>query len=749
VAKGVNMNESREVRSHLLHLSLLIALSFLVGLTPPLFSQASPVPLQPKRIKVGVALEGGGALGLAHIGVLRWFELHHIPVDVIAGNSMGGLVGGLYASGKSPDELEALVNNLDWQMIIGGTTPYSDLSFRRKEDSRAIPDGLHIGFKEGVSLPSALNSGHQIKLVLDRETLPYATLRSFDDLPIPFRCVSTDLTTGKAHVFHDGSLSVAMRSSMSLPAIFAPIRDGDHLYVDGMLVDNLPTDLVRAMGPDVVIAIHLQIAPTTADQIRSLFSVLGRSMTIGSANTELKGMEEADLVVNVNVQKFGAMDFSRAQELIEIGMKAAEAKATILLPYALDDAAWSRYIADRNARKITKVGIPQFVTVVGASDEMNRRVETYFKSMVGKPIDVAKLEGDLTRLTGVGRFDSASYSLIKKDDEVGLLITIHESLTAPPLLQTAFAVNGDQPDHVTFTLAGRYTMLDVAGFRSELRTDFQFGNTYGIATEFYKPFSQTKKWFFAPRFAANKTSESIYSDGDPTADYRLSQAKLGLDVGYSISRFSEVRVGYEFGYLSARLQLGTPQFDTISGEARATRLRYTIEHTDDPVIPRRGYLAQLNFRWFDKSPAATEAFPSLDFRGEIFKPISRPTSLFFTTQAGTTMGYANTGIPQFFLGGTSGWYAYGQNEIRGNEFYLFRAGFTHNLFNMPPFFGSGLYAISFYEGGKMFGAPGISRFPNDGAVGVIARTVIGPVLLGGSVGDDGHAKWFFALGRVF
>jgi NTE family protein len=113
------------------------------------------------------------------------------------------------------------------------------------------------------------------------------------------------------------------------------------------------------------------------------------------------------------------------------------------------------------------------------------------------------------------------------------------------------------------------------------------------------------------------------------------------------------------------------------------------------------------------------------------------------------MGYANTGIPQFFLGGTSGWYAYGQNEIRGNEFYLFRAGFTHNLFNMPPFLGSGLYAISFYEGGKMFGAPGISRFPNDGAVGVIARTVIGPVLLGGSIGDDGHAKWFFALGRVF
>ncbi len=187
-------------------LGLRVFLAFLAVLVSALAAVAQSGPPATKRLKIGVALEGGGALGLAHIGVLRWFEQHHIPVDYIAGTSMGGLVGGLYATGKSPDELEKLVKGMDWPLIIGGETPYADLSFRRKEDARAIPDDLVVGFKRGVSLPSGLNAGHQISLVIDHETLAYSTVKSFDDLPIPFRCVSTELISGKAHVFHDGPI---------------------------------------------------------------------------------------------------------------------------------------------------------------------------------------------------------------------------------------------------------------------------------------------------------------------------------------------------------------------------------------------------------------------------------------------------------------------------------------------------------------------------------------------------------------
>ena len=714
-----------------------------------LIAVAQNVPPAPKRLTIGVALEGGGALGLAHIGVLRWFEQHHIPIDYLSGNSMGALVGGMYATGKSPDELEVLVKHMDWSFIIGGETPYQDLSFRRKEDVRAVQNDLVIGFKHGTTLPSGLSSGHQISLVIDRETLAYSAVKSFDDLPIPFRCVSTELISEKAHVFSTGPIGFAMRSSMSLPGIFAPMRDGDRLYVDGALVDNLPTDLVREMGPDVVIAIHLQVAPATADEIQSLFSVLGQSITVGTANTELRGMEAADIVVKVDVRKFTSLEFRKAEALIQKGMEAAEEKSKILLPYALDQAAWNEYVARRNARKKAGVGIPQFVRVEGTTPDAEQKIQEFLQPLVGKPIDTPKLDTYLTRLTGVGRFDSASYGLVQNDGQLGLLVTVIEKNYAPPVLQPAFAVNGTEPDNVTFAMGGRLTFLDIAGYGSELRTDFSFGNTYGISTEFYKRFSQTSRWFFAPRISASDAAQWIFSHRNPQADYRIGQVEFGTDLGYAVSRFSEVRAGYEIGYLDANLKLGTPLFQSVKGQVGASRFRFVTEHRDDPIIPRQGYFGELNFHWVDTSPGAPAAFPTLEARTEYFKTVSTPASVFLIAQGGSTIGYDRTGIPQYFLGGTGGLLAYGQNEVRGDQYYLFRAGYLHKLLRLPPFLGDSLYGAALYEVGKMFNAPGVSKLPTDGAAGAIVRTAIGPVFLGGSIGDTGHATWFFALGRIF
>src|SRR5215475_3684954 len=256
---------------------------------------------QQTRPRIGVALEGGGALGLAHIGVLEWFEEHHIPVDYVAGTSMGGLVGGLYASGKSPRELEKIVAAQHWDVIIGGQTPYQDLSYRRKEDSRDYPTFIQFGLKKGLSLPAGLNAGHQIHLLIDRELLPYADLKSFDELPIPYRCVATDLVSGKEVVFGEGSIPLAMRASMSIPGVFKPVRNGDQVLVDGGLVGNLPSEVVRKMGADIVIAVHLEVAPVKADEIQSFFSVLGRSVDVIVHENELRGLSAADLVVTVDL----------------------------------------------------------------------------------------------------------------------------------------------------------------------------------------------------------------------------------------------------------------------------------------------------------------------------------------------------------------------------------------------------------------------------------------------------------------
>jgi NTE family protein len=702
------------------------------------------------RAKIGIALEGGGALGLAHIGVLQWFEEHHIPVDYVAGTSMGGLVGGLYATGKSPKELEEIVAQQNWDIIIGGKTPYEDLSYRRKEDSRDYPTFIQLGLKKGLSLPAGLNAGHQISLLIDRETLPYVNLKSFDDLPIPYRCVATDLVSGKEVVFGDGSLPQAMRATMSIPGLFNPVRIDNKVLVDGGLVGNLPTDVVRKMGAEVVIAIHLEIAPAKPDEIQSLFSVLGRSVDVIVRENEIRGLSAADLVVNVDLHAYTSIDYEKSKVIIEKGRKASEDKARVLEPFALNEGDWQNYLKARDARRVNAVAIPQFVRVEGTDRDAAKHFEEFLQPLVGKPIDPRKLDGLLTRLTGIGKFDSVGYTQIQEGTRTGLLITVHEKSYAPPVLQFAFEVDGSESEDVTFTQALRLTMMDVAGYRSEWRTDARFGNTYGISSELYKPFTPTSKWFIAPHASASSTQFKIYQRSDPLVIYGRKDASIGVDAGYGFNRFSEIRFGYEIGDLDARVRLGQAQFPNVEGRTGNTKVHFLVDHGDDPIIPRRGYSAEATFRWYDTSPGAPEGFPTMEGQVQFFKPITTPASVFVTAQGGTTFGTRNTGpVPQFFLGGPLRLGAYGTNELYGNQFYLFRLGYLHDLFTLPPFLGKKIYAIGTYEFAKMYGFPLQSGFPNDVNAGILAETAFGPLVIGGSLGDTGHRKWYFQLGRVF
>jgi NTE family protein len=719
---------------------------------PPQAAQTNPAskPTAHRRRSIGIALEGGGALGEAHIGVLKWFEEHHIPVDYIAGTSMGGLVGGLYATGKSADQLQDIIKAADWPLLLVGQTPYTDLSFRRKEDAREIPSSIEIGFKRGVNLPPGLNTGHQVGLLIDRETLPYSNTQSFNDLPIPFRCVATEIVSGKPYVFENGSLSDAMRATMSIPGVFAPVRVGNQVFVDGGLVDNLPTDQVRKMGADVVIAVHLQLSPASAEQIRSAFSVLGRSVALVIAETEIRGMAGADLIVKADVGKYTTMDYEKYNELIKIGYDSAEEKSDLLKTFALDDAAWADYMRTKQSRIRSEIGVPEFVKIIGVEDESARDIQRLLSPLVGKPLDQKVFDNLLTRLTGVGRYDSISYDMVQENGQRGLLIYVHEKSYAPPVLRPSFVIDGSQTEDVTFTFGSRLTFMDIAGFRSEWRTDIEIGETYGIASELYRPFTPLGRWFFVPTVAASRTTFRIYQKENPKADYRVDRTSGGMDLGYGFNRFSELRAGYEIGYADASLRLGIPDYASFSGKFSGLRARYILDHTNEPVIPTSGYYFQSNFNYYDSYPLATKAFPTLVVSTQYFHPLLRGDSIFIGASGGSTLGYEHTGASQFFLGGVGQLSAYGLNELQGNQYFFGRVGYLKKVFQLPPFVGKQVYLTGFGEVGKMYGDPfPAPKLSADGVAGAIAVTAIGPVFFGGSVGDTGHAKWFFQLGRVF
>ena len=359
------------------------------------------------------------------------------------------------------------------------------------------------------------------------------------------------------------------------------------------------------------------------------------------------------------------------------------------------------------------------------------------------------MEDKFNQLTGIGNFDSFDYWLGEKGSQTGLIVTVHEKSHEPPSLQLGFEVDGSEAKDVTYTFAGRLNFQNVAGYRSEWRTDFAFGNTYSISTELYRPFNSLSKWFFAPHTGVSNAGFRFFKVNDPVALYRLGQEDGGIDVGYEFDRFTELRVGYEAGFTSAHLNLGTAEFVSVSGRIGDTHIHFRTDHTDDPIVPRRGYNVDARFHWYDAYPGAAEPLPVLETRLEGFKPVSAKGSVFASADGGSTFGIRNTGIPLFFLGAPLRLSAYGTNELFGQQYYLFRAGYIRELLTLPPFVGKKVYMVSSYEIAKMYGFPSETKFPTDVEAGVVAETALGPLFIGGSVGDSGHQKWFFQLGRVF
>ncbi|MGA3318483.1 MAG: patatin-like phospholipase family protein [Candidatus Korobacteraceae bacterium] len=722
-----------------------------------IFSVASATaqerPPKSKRSTVGLVLQGGGALGLAHVGVITWLEEHHIPFDYIAGTSMGGLVGGVYATGHNAAEMRQIVNEIPWDQVMAGQTPFDALSFRRKEDARDYPNNLEFGLRKGLQFPEGFNSGQQVSLVLDKIALPYSEIKSFNDLPTPFACVATDLVSGRPKVFRDGSLSLALRSTMSLPGIFTPVRTKDAIYADGGLLQNIPVEVAKEMGADLTLAVHLAEAPVLPNASLSSFSVLGDSISVMISANELLSMEKADILVSVPVQKWSALSFDDADAIIKAGYDAAAAKSKVLMTLSVDDATWNQYLADRAARRRTNP-VPTFVAVDGVNGNLSRRVEEQMAGVVGKPLDFDQLDQDIMHLKGFGRFSVLSYEMVERNGQQGLLVKTEENTYGPPIVRPLILIDGSSLKNVTFNLGARLTFLDFGGFRSEWRNDIVLFSEYGLRSEYYHPFTPQTHWFVAPRGLVDSSPFYIYDNNKLLSIYRRNTGGGGLDVGYQFGTTGELRVGYEGGWERFARQIGNPnELPSVSGSYGDARMQYKLDRLDNAVIPRSGQNLQANFQWTNTSPEAPRPYPSAEIVSQNYFRLNEPSSVFVNGYGGTTFDYA-TGLPQFSLGGSQRLVAYGVNELLMDKYFLFQAGYIRQLAKLPPLLGSGIYFLGVYEAAQVYGPPNTmvnkaSGFPTDGAAGIVVNTIFGPVEAAYAYGDTGHRKFFFRVGRLF
>ncbi len=386
----------------------------------------APPPALPAlgRRRIGVALGGGGALALSEIGVLRWFEENHIPVDAIAGTSMGSLVGSLYATGHTPREMAELTTDQVFGSVFRLDQDFNQINFRRREDARFLPGGFNLGLKHGVSFRNGVLLDYGLNQFLNAQYMPYGADYSFDQLPIPFRCVATDILVGREAVFTHGPLAEAVRASISIPGVFPPLEDGGHIYVDGALTENLPTDLVkREMHADVVIAVSLPLTPPDKGDTNSLLGILQRSFSVASWSNEVRSRALADVLIEpVAPVGVGAADYAKSAQLADAGFAATEKMRSQLLAYRLNDADWAEYVAQHRNRIRGPVRNVASLTVLASSQSAVDGVQRAAHELAGKPLRSEQVEAVENQVRSDGRYDPV-YFLSRPGQQLDMGVT--------------------------------------------------------------------------------------------------------------------------------------------------------------------------------------------------------------------------------------------------------------------------------------------------------------------------------------
>lgn len=368
----------------------------------------SPAPGRPR---IGLALGGGGALALSEIGVLRWMEENHVPVDVIAGTSMGSLIGALYSTGHTPDQMAELTSDRVFSQVFRIGHDFKQVNFRRREDQRFLPGGFNVGLKHGVSLRNGVLLDYGLNGFLNAQFLPYGAATRFDDMPLPFRCVATDILVGREAVFTQGVLAEAVRASISIPGVFPPLEDGGHIYVDGALTENLPTDLVKhELHADVVLAVSLPLTPPAPGDTGSVLGILQRSFSVASWSNEVRSRALADVIVEPTAPPgVGAGDYSRSEDLAKAGYVAAEKMRAQLIRYRLSDADWESYLALRTSRQPRAVRNIATVRVIAPDKSTVQAVSALAMPIAGKKLNLDNIDAVTTELRSDGRFDAVYF----------------------------------------------------------------------------------------------------------------------------------------------------------------------------------------------------------------------------------------------------------------------------------------------------------------------------------------------------
>jgi NTE family protein len=705
------------------------------------------------RPRIGLVLGGGGAKGAAHIGVLRVLDELRIPIDCVTGTSMGALIGGTFASGMPAEEIERATTAIDWSRTVGGAGMRDRTPIERKIAGAGYSNELEFGIRDGAMvLPGGLLKTQDIEDVIRQLVNNARFQRDFDNLPIPFRAVATDMVSGNMVVMGSGDLSVAMRASMAVPGAFSPVVLDGQVLSDGGMVRNVPIDIARELCADVVIAVWLVSPQPKAEDLDSALPLIMRSMDVmieANVQAQLATLTPADVGIAVPMGDIGTGDFQRVAEAIELGLAAANAQRDELRRFSVAEPEYLAWRESITSPKAKPVHVAE-VRIKGLKHVNEDYVEAALQNLKpGAEVDSSGIKADTDRIYALGDFERIEYQLKGPRDARIMEISPIEKSWGPNLLSFDIGLSGQGSGEVLALLRADHTRAWIGERDASWNNIVQIGRKSLISTDFYQPLDTAHTWFIQPAVRWENVLQDIYMDSDRVARYYVKDLYGELALGANLGTRAQISAGVRSGQVKVIRDTGSPLLPEHGNQMDSRLFLRAVYDTRDNVgLPTRGSLIYMHYvnsgSWLggeqDYSLVEGVLTKSYPWRGD---------SLSLILGGGQELSGDLPPARDFRLGGTRSFPGLRFDELRGTTYWFAGTSYLWKLADIQPLFGQALYAGLRLQAGRMTGRE-LLQSPETRygiAASLNGSTPVGPFIFSVGYVDNNTWELQFTVGR--
>jgi len=706
-----------------------------------------------QRPKIGLVLSGGGARGFAHIGVLKVLEQHNIPIDYIVGTSMGSIIGGSYAVGLTPDEIEQNVQNVDWDKVFSDHSTREYTSYRRKHQDFDFFNIRRIGItSDGLELSPGLIEGQSIELVLDRLAHPGFHIDNYDNFSIPFRAIATNLENGEPYVIDHGNLARAMRASMSIPGLLPPITIDNTLLIDGGIGNNIPIDVARSLGADIVIVIDVSAPLEDKKTIKSALEIteqLTNILTRRTADEQLKTLTPNDVLIRPELKEFSSSDFSRYHELIETGAIAATQNIKQLQKYSLSQKDYTNY---RKALPpvAKRTPIINYIDIKNESPLNNRAMSRLIRQKIGEPLNITQLEEDLLIIYGLDHTGTVVYSLDTQGERTGLIIYIRDRTWAQHYLEVGLQLGSETEVGSSTNVDIVYNHVNINSLGAEFRGTLGFGNEPFTTAEFYQPLSINLDYFVSAKVGlTTELFPTLNNGGDHIESFhRFDRQFIELSAGKTFAQSTELRLKLFHADGKTQAITGNTPINDNSFTEAGFNVGLIHDSLDNISFPNTGLLANLNYINNTEALGASSDYQQIKFSlggAGTYKRYTFFSRIIFET----TLEENAPDNAVFRRGGFLELSGNFEDQLVGQHFGLVEAVLYRRLGNisfLPIYTG---FSIETGNAWDNYDDVSLDNSNFSGSVFIGADTFLGPVYLAFGFSENGEQALYFTLGKSF